>query len=128
MWFTTTWWCFHKSHCTLQKVFHIFRACVIKGYSFKWSPEAMHSWKMMKSLEICLYVTVVSQTWRIFEKKIEKIEKLGNSWKTWKNSSRNLKNCGKKDGSHEEPCLDNLIKFHFISMLQQRCKAIWKSS
>ena len=36
----------------------------------------MHSWKMMKSQKICLYVTVVRQIWRIFEKKIEKIEKI----------------------------------------------------
>ena len=36
----------------------------------------MHSWKMMKSLEICLYVTVVSQTWRIFEKKLKKLKNL----------------------------------------------------
>ena len=128
MWFTTTWWCFHKSHCTLQKVFHIFRTCVIKGYSFKWSTEAMHSWKMMKSLEICLYVTVVSQTWRIFEKKLKKLKNLEILEKLEKILQEIWRIVVKKDGSHEEPCLDNLIKFHFISMLQQRCKAIWKSS
>ena len=36
------------------------------------------------------------------------------NWKNWKNCSRNLYNCGKKDGSHDEPYLDTVIKFQCI--------------
>ena len=56
----------------------------------------------MKSEKICLYVTAVSQSWRIF--------------------------VVNEDESYEEPYLDTAINIQCISTLQQRCETIWKSS
>ena len=34
----------------------------------------------------------------------------------------------KEDVSHEEPCLDTVIKIQCLSRVHQRCNTIWKSS